>query len=68
VLDILPSAASIAIAAVVPSILKATTSLLTQYGIIGELARLATIIGIFVVALAVSERRFLAHVYRQVGH
>ena len=57
---------SIAIAAVVPSIFKATTGLLSRYGVVGELARVGAITGVFAVALAVSERNFLIHVYKQV--
>ncbi|KAH0289750.1 oligosaccharide translocation protein RFT1 [Aureobasidium namibiae CBS 147.97] len=67
VTKILPSAASIAIAAVVPSIFKATTGILSKYGVVGELARIGAITGVFAVALAVSERKFLIHVYKQVG-
>ncbi|KAI4730446.1 oligosaccharide translocation protein RFT1 [Aureobasidium sp. EXF-10728] len=66
VTKILPSAVSVAIAAVVPSIFKATAGLLSKYGVIGELARIGAITGVFVVALAVSERKFLVHVYKQV--
>ena len=57
---------SIAIAAVVPSIFKATTGMLSKYGVVGELVRIGAITGVFVVALAVSERKFLIHVYKQV--
>ncbi|KAG9649901.1 Rft-1-domain-containing protein, partial [Aureobasidium melanogenum] len=66
VTKILPSAVSIAVTAVVPSIFKATAGLLSRYGVFGELARIGAITGIFVVALAVSERNFLIHVYKQV--
>lgn len=66
VTKILPSAVSIAVAAVVPSIFKATTGLLSRYGIIGELARIGAISGVFVLALAVSERKFLVYVYKQI--
>ncbi|THZ47704.1 oligosaccharide translocation protein RFT1 [Aureobasidium pullulans] len=66
VTKILPSAVSIAVAAVVPSIFKATTGLLSRYGIIGELARIGAITGVFVLVLAVSERKFLVHVYKQI--
>ncbi|THX39130.1 oligosaccharide translocation protein RFT1 [Aureobasidium pullulans] len=66
VTKILPSAVSIAVAAVVPSIFKATTGLLSRYGIIGELARIGAITGLFVLVLAVSERKFLVHVYKQI--
>lgn len=65
-MKILPSAVSIAIAAVVPSIFKATAGLLSKYGVVGELARIGAITGVFVVALAVSERKFLIHVYKQI--
>lgn len=57
---------SIAIAAVVPDIFKATAGLLSRYGVFGELARIGAITGVFVAALAVSERKFLVHVYKQV--
>ncbi|KAI5211488.1 hypothetical protein AUEXF2481DRAFT_85356 [Aureobasidium subglaciale EXF-2481] len=66
VTKILPSGFSIAIAAVVPSIFKATTGVLSRYGVIGELARIAAISGVFVIALAIAERRFIMHVYRQI--
>ncbi|THW56991.1 oligosaccharide translocation protein RFT1 [Aureobasidium pullulans] len=66
VTKILPSAVSIAVAAVVPSIFKATTGLLSRYGIIGELARIGAITGLFVLVLALSERKFLVHVYKQI--
>jgi oligosaccharide translocation protein RFT1 len=66
VTKILPSAVSIAIAAVVPSIFKATTGMLSKYGIVGELARIGAITGVFAIALVVSERKFLIHVYKQV--
>ncbi|KAG2168108.1 hypothetical protein VTO58DRAFT_104115 [Aureobasidium pullulans] len=66
VTKILPSAISIAVAAVVPGIFKATTGLLSRYGIIGELARIGAITGVFVLVLAVSERKFLVHVYKQI--
>lgn len=65
-MKILPSAVSIAIAAVVPSIFKTTAGLLSKYGVIGELARIGAITGVFVVTLAVSERNFLIHVYKQI--
>jgi oligosaccharide translocation protein RFT1 len=57
---------SIAISAVVPSIFKATTGMLSKYGIVGELARIGAITGVFGIALVVSERKFLIHVYKQV--
>ncbi|KAI4797014.1 oligosaccharide translocation protein RFT1 [Aureobasidium sp. EXF-8845] len=63
---ILPSAVSIAIAAVVPSIFKASTGMLSRYGSVGELARIGPITGVFAIALVVSERKFLIHVYKQV--
>ncbi|THY46490.1 oligosaccharide translocation protein RFT1 [Aureobasidium pullulans] len=66
VTKILPSAVSIAVAAVVPGIFKATTGMLSRYGIIGELARIGAITGVFVLVLAVSERKFLVHVYKQI--
>ena len=66
VTKILPSAVSIAVAAVVPGIFKATTGLLSRYGIIGELARIGAITGLFVLVLALSERKFLVHVYKQI--
>jgi oligosaccharide translocation protein RFT1 len=66
VTKILPSAVSVAVAAVVPSIFKATTGMLSKYGIIGELARIGAITGVFAITLVVSERKFLIHVYKQV--
>lgn len=65
-MNMLPSAVSIAIAAVVPSIFKASAGLLSRYGVVGELARIGAIAGVFVIALAVSERKFLIHVYKQI--
>jgi oligosaccharide translocation protein RFT1 len=65
-MKILPSAVSIAIAAVVPGIFKVTAGSLSRYGVFGELARIGAITGVFVVVLAVSERKFLIHVYKQV--
>ncbi|KAH0194750.1 hypothetical protein KCU70_g304, partial [Aureobasidium melanogenum] len=64
-MKILPSALSIAIAAVVPGIFKATAGSLSRYGVFGELARIGAITGVFVVVLAASERKFLIHVYKQ---
>ncbi|KAK6000786.1 hypothetical protein QM012_003511 [Aureobasidium pullulans] len=66
VMKILPSAVSIAIAAVVPSIFKSTAGLLSKYGVVGDFARIGAITGVFVVALAASERKFLIHLYKQV--
>ena len=66
VTKILPSAVSIAIAAVVPSIFKTTTGILSRYGVMGELVRIGGITGVFAIALTVSERKFLVHVYKQV--
>jgi oligosaccharide translocation protein RFT1 len=40
--------------------------MLSKYGIVGELARLGAITGVFGIALVVSERKFLIHVYKQV--
>jgi oligosaccharide translocation protein RFT1 len=40
--------------------------MLSKYGVVGELARIGAITGVFAIALVVSERKFLIHVYKQV--
>ncbi|GAB7365057.1 hypothetical protein MBLNU230_g5838t1 [Neophaeotheca triangularis] len=62
---ILPNRYAVAIALVVPALLKQTQGLLGQYGLLGELVRVGCVAVVFAGFVAFTERRFLVDTYQR---
>ncbi|PSK56849.1 hypothetical protein B9Z65_6473 [Elsinoe australis] len=63
VLDVLPSAGSVAVAATVPVLLNASKGILGAYGVLGEIVRVGAVGVVLVAAIGIFEIQFFKQCY-----